>query len=407
MPELPTLVMVLVDALSAEYVRPDWMPFLSRLAKEGKAVGIKPEPFFPGADPILYGCSGRELGRLTGYCFDPDRAPYSRIPPHKIYSLDYFPKNRGGKLFRTMQARRLLNQAGAEWLPPQLFPVELLVKLAPPPFREPPKGHFVEKAEKAGFRARWYTRDFPHEGQKWLGSQFFDLRYRKVFEEWILAEEPEKGPPGLILFELSVLLDRYGHRHGPEHERSMKEAAKIVDGRLEGIWERMQKWKNLHWLVIGDHGMSQVKQHWDLAGALQKAGLWGKLESQVIINSTLAQFCIQDDSLRQATAGILDRDAPGQVVFPDRFKAFGIPDDTRWGDLVLLVEEGVLLLPNHFQGSRAARGMHGYGQSRTAVSHPAAVFWGPEWNFEQVHEAMPMADLCPVLCRLIRIDNEY
>ena len=181
MSDTPTLVVVLVDALAADYIQPQAMSFLSRLAGKGRKVALQPSPFFSGADPILFGCGGVEMGRFAGYCFDSQRSPYNAVGGNLKW-LDRIPQTTIGKFLRTLYARRLLQQGNAGWLPPQFFPSDLLHRLAPPLDCAPMERHIVSQLEKKDYAARWYTRDFRYEGQKWLGSRIFALRYRQALK---------------------------------------------------------------------------------------------------------------------------------------------------------------------------------------------------------------------------------
>ena len=203
----PTLVIILVDALPASFVQPQTMPFLSRLAGEGKKVALLPSPFFAGVDPLLCGADGCDLGRFTGYCFDEEHYPYRDVSTRKLSVLDRLPRGRVGKLLRHLWAHWVLRRAGRAWMAPQLFPAGLLPRIAPaPPPADPSAAtHLVHRLEAAGHRARWYTRDFPFEGRKWLGSQLFAWRYGRRLRRWALGPGGEE-PPQLVLLELSVEL---------------------------------------------------------------------------------------------------------------------------------------------------------------------------------------------------------
>jgi hypothetical protein len=399
----PHLVIVLVDALSASYVQPEIMPFLCRLAGEGGQAALSPSPFFAGADPILYGLDTLAMNKFTGYCFDRDGSPYRDLP--SINSLDWLPENRPGKLGRYLLARWLLRKKGRSWMPPQFFPSNVLPRLAPaPPVPESAESrHIVHRVEGAGLRAKWYTRDFPFEGRKWLGSQLYMLRHRKDFLQWIFGTGPD-GPPDLLLFEWSVLLDRVGHHRGPSLSPQLQSAAQAVDQQLEDIWQRMQEWPGLHWMVISDHGMSEVEQRLNLADLL-KEDLWRASRDSWILSSTLAQGWIEDDRLREEAVQALRESGQGEVILPEDFQAYGIPPDSHWGNIVFAMREGTLLLPNHFQGSRVVRGMHGYASSTQDSSQPVAVLWGQDWDCSRLKPGMAMKDLYPAVMGLFGIEQ--
>jgi len=403
----PTLVIILVDALAASFVQPQTMPFLSRLAGEGKKVALLPSPFFAGVDPLLYGVGGCRLGRFTGYCFDDERSPYRDVSTIRMSVLDRLPRGRVGKLLRTLWARWVLRKVGRAWMAPQLFPAGLLPRIAPaPPPADPfAATHLVRRLEAAGHRARWYTRDFPFEGRKWMGSQLFTWRYRRHLRRWALGAAGEE-PPQLVLLELSVELDRLGHCYGPDLESPLAGGLRRVDRQLESLWQAMRAWPRLHGLVVSDHGMSRVERRWDLQSALAKAGLLERLKNGMILSSTLAQFCAADGGLLKGLTDFLRASGQGSVIPFEAFEENQVPADRRWGDVVFVVPEGTLLLPNHFQGSRFMRGMHGYASSLQASSYPVAVLWGERWKKEAVQPEMPMQEVYPVLLDLFDLRRD-
>ena len=164
----------------------------------------------------------------------------------------------------------------------------------------------------------------------------------------------------------------------------------------------MQDWQNLHWLVISDHGMSQVDRFWDLEGYLKQAGLWKRLRHNTIISSTLAQMQITDSGLRNDVVAALTESGCGEAIPFERFSEFGISPDRSWGDLVFALEEGTVILPNHFQGRRTVRGMHGYAASSQDSSRPMALAYGPGWDVAKWHDNMSMESVYPAILNLFR-----
>lgn len=398
------LAILLVDALAETYIRPDVMPYLSSLIQQGGKVPLTPSPFYCGGDPILFGKSGFEMGRFTGYRFDARHSPYRGLDS-ALSLLDRMPKGRYGKLARTLYARRVLSRANRNWMSPQIFPAQLLPKIAPAGADETDPAHVVHRAEKAGLKCRWYSRDFPYEGSKWLGSQLFSLRYSKAFEQWLLLSD-SGGPPDLILAEISVDLDRCGHQYGPGLDGSVAKAARKLDKKLQYLSEQTSLWPGLHLLIIGDHGMSRVDRIVNIEAIFKDLGVWDELNGNAIVSSTLIQFRFANDS----TASTLGRCQPeiekrtfGKLVFFEEFERFGIPADRCWGDAILLIPEGALILPNHFQGNREVLGMHGYFESHQQSSMPAAVFSGDGWNRERFSQKMPMKELYRAIVDLLGV----
>ena len=126
----------------------------------------------------------------------------------------------------------------------------------------------------------------------------------------------------------------------------------------------------------------------------------------MIISSTLAQLNVPDSALLEELLAFLRESRQGIPIRGEEFPEHGIPDDSRWGNLVFAVPEGTLLLPNHFQGRCPALGMHGYASSEQPSSRPVAVLVGEQWRFEDVRPEMAMQELYPLMLDLFELGRE-
>jgi predicted AlkP superfamily pyrophosphatase or phosphodiesterase len=112
--------------------------------------------------------------------------------------------------------------------------------------------------------------------------------------------------------------------------------------------------------VFSDHGMANCDRMLDLRAVLEPLGLRMGVDYAVVYDSTMARFwffhdrarALVTESLRGVTEGRIVPDAELEelgALFPDRY----------FGELIFLVEEGVLIVPSHM-GERPIRAMHGY-----------------------------------------------
>ena len=112
--------------------------------------------------------------------------------------------------------------------------------------------------------------------------------------------------------------------------------------------------------IFSDHGMANCDQLFDLRAHIDTLGLRMGIDYAVVYDSTMARFWffhpdarrLVTDCLRAAPAGrILPDEELAQLgtLFPDRY----------FGELIFLVDEGVLIVPSHM-GERPIRAMHGY-----------------------------------------------
>lgn len=112
--------------------------------------------------------------------------------------------------------------------------------------------------------------------------------------------------------------------------------------------------------VFSDHGMANCDVLLDLKARIEPLPLRFGEDYVVVYDSTMARFWFFNDRARQEITRALEQVPQGRIVpdaeleqlhalFPDRY----------FGELIFLVQEGVLIVPSHM-GERPIRGMHGY-----------------------------------------------
>lgn len=112
--------------------------------------------------------------------------------------------------------------------------------------------------------------------------------------------------------------------------------------------------------VFSDHGMANCDEHLDLMTRIEALPLEVERDYTVVYDSTMARFWFFNDRARELVTAELQRVPQGRIVpdaelaglrtlFPDRY----------FGELIFLVQEGVLIVPSHM-GERPIRAMHGY-----------------------------------------------
>ena len=112
--------------------------------------------------------------------------------------------------------------------------------------------------------------------------------------------------------------------------------------------------------VFSDHGMANCETFLDLRCKIEALPVRMGADYAAVYDSTMARFWFFNepakrqivDALTQVSQGriIPDKElAAMHVLFPDRY----------FGELIFLVNEGVLIVPSHM-GERPIHGMHGY-----------------------------------------------
>jgi hypothetical protein len=151
-------------------------------------------------------------------------------------------------------------------------------------------------------------------------------------------------------------LDSTMHRHGTEGEQVRCHLDWYRD-RIERI---LAKTRGERVVVMGDHGMCDVNRHLDLIEAVAKLGLRMPNEFMPFYDSTMARFRIRTNEAGKRLEGLLSGMEGGRLLSRDEAQRLGVffPDG-RFGDLLFLVEPGVMILPS-YMGMEGLAAMHGY-----------------------------------------------
>ncbi len=117
---------------------------------------------------------------------------------------------------------------------------------------------------------------------------------------------------------------------------------------------------DVHLYVFSDHGMANCDEHLDLMARIEALPLEPERDYAVVYDSTMARFWFRHDRARQLITDELHRVPHGRIL-PDAELARlrTLFADRYFGELIFLVQEGVLIVPSHM-GERPIRAMHGY-----------------------------------------------
>jgi len=115
--------------------------------------------------------------------------------------------------------------------------------------------------------------------------------------------------------------------------------------------------------VFSDHGMANCDEYLDLKSKIGALPLRFGRDYAAVYDSTMARFWFFNDRARGLITECLNQVPPGRVLSDDELKALrAFFPDRYFGELIFLVNEGVLIVPSHM-GERPIRAMHGYHPS--------------------------------------------
>jgi len=112
--------------------------------------------------------------------------------------------------------------------------------------------------------------------------------------------------------------------------------------------------------IFSDHGMANCDRLLDLRARIEPLGLRMGVDYAVVYDSTMARFWFFYERARVLVTECLEGVAEGRILPDSELEELGtLFPDRYFGEVIFLVEEGVLIVPSHM-GERPIRAMHGY-----------------------------------------------
>lgn len=375
---LPLFIMV--DACGWELVKDD--PFLRTVAPYRKRLD---SVFGYSSTCIPSILSGRWPSEHRNWCYfvyDPERSPF-----RSLRHLRWLP--------RAVTSRRIFRR----WLT-RLVKVRLNFRgyfdLYNIPFRHISLFDFTEK--KSPLRPGGLNR----------GPNVFDFLEERQVPYWVsdpgkseaqnLADLTDQVRQEHIDFaflywpDLDGLLHRLGNQ-APEITTRLRAYEGAVQ-RLVGA--ARSHYRAIHLYVFSDHGMANCDEYLDLQQAIRALPLRMGSDYAVVYDSTMARFWFFSEAARARITARLQSIPQGRILSEDELRELRVwfPDG-YFGQLIFLVQEGVLIVPSHM-GERPIRGMHGY---HPREKHSYAVLCANQAPIPEDVQALP--DLYRIMTREI------
>ncbi len=119
-------------------------------------------------------------------------------------------------------------------------------------------------------------------------------------------------------------------------------------------------YREVHLYVFSDHGMANCDRLLDLKARIEALPVRMARDYAVVYDSTMARFWFFTPEARQLITRALGEVPEGRIVPDDELRRLhAFFEDRYFGELIFLVQEGVLIVPSHM-GERPIRAMHGY-----------------------------------------------
>jgi hypothetical protein len=134
-----------------------------------------------------------------------------------------------------------------------------------------------------------------------------------------------------------------------------------LEGLIAGAVELAHsRYDRVDVLVFSDHGMIETTRTFDLMRYVSEMEAGEPHDYIAFYDSTMGRFWFSDDRTRRKVEEGLDSLDCGTILTEDDLEREGIRfEDGRFGELIYLMNPGVLVLPS-YMGATAPAGMHGF-----------------------------------------------
>lgn len=346
---------VFIDALGWEVVQE--RPFLEGIAR-GRGPLRTILGYSSAALPsILSGRLPVSHGHWSCFHYSPETSPFRCLRPLRLLPASVVDRGR---------ARRHLSRLVRRWLGYtgyfQLYAVPLRYV------------HLFDYVEK---------RDLFRPGGLNHGPSIFDLLEERGLpshvSDWRRSDSANLEAArralgdGAIRFafvycaELDGLMHRVGTR-----SPLVDEKLRWYDVEIRKLVEAGSRTADVHLCVFSDHGMADVHTAYDLMGRVQALDLVYGKDYAAVYDSTMARFWFLGGKAEKRIRGLLDTVPVGRVLPEPELVDLGVHwPDARFGQLIFLVDPGVLIVPS-FMSAKPVAAMHGYHPDDPSSD---AAFW--------------------------------
>lgn len=212
-----------------------------------------------------------------------------------------------------------------------------------------------------------------------------------------------------VFFYYDPELDSAGHRVGASVD-ALGSYIDRVGSFLCEIERRFGEKEHAEILLFSDHGMTTVERAYDLLGEL--AGLELGKDYIAFVDSTFARFWFPDAHVRDVVLTRLE-DAPGRFLTADDCTRYGIDfADDRYGQDVLVADEGVVFHPSYFAGpftrfvkNYPDRAMHGYLPE--APTADGVLFYRGALSLDDVPDPVRVTIVFEIVRRIVEYGVNY
>jgi len=388
----PLVLFIQVDALRHDYMKLEDSPVLIDLTKKGITASIKPTFGFEPDAAYIAGLHPNESDGGVQFWYDPSGSPFLFLGgwTRVLNLLPDLPDRALRRLVKRIARPRCMSPT----LSTARIPFYLLKYFDFPMQCRMDGSEFVNANSIFDLLRK--------AGRKWLYHGTPD--YKVDLDSIIARVEKDLSLPIDFAFFHIGDLDRVGHKYGPESVE-IRAALKNVDKGIKRIVKvAKERFEEVHLIIMGDHGMMEVRNHLDIWSELKKLPVKLEKDYLVFLDSTMARFWFFSDRAEKLIVDMLDNVEGGHIISQEEKDRYHLNySHNKFGDIIFLVDPGVLIFPNFYQSRKPVKGMHGYAPE-TPEQQSALVIHSPKVqvlkNFE---EPVDMRRVFPTVLDLMEL----
>lgn len=377
-------VLVLAKGVPEGSLRPDTMPFMEGLGRQGIRSTLRGVSTGTPLAALSTGHYGDRAGGMSPMVYDPEGSPFrwlARRPGSILASVQ-----RPGPVTRAVIKRFTRHDPG--WVPPGFLPS--LRPVDPRRFLRRPHAlgvpSMADLCREHGLRLSY------------LGAPGSDAQ---VLSRLVRALRDE-GKSDLYIAELSGCQQEAIAR-GPSSDAFHSRTLRGLDQGLASVHAALST-SHASWdlLVCGDEGMTSVDHVVDVAPLFKDAGVRPGKDYVAFVQGPLMRLWYHSRHARSAIEARLAQVRGVQLVPDEERLRSRIPMDRSEGDRLVAAQPGVVFSPEWGRPRRApTRGMHGYLDKQAEGGAPAVLVSSSDDVAERQITERPLVDVFPTLCDLL------
>jgi len=342
-------VLLQVDAFRHDYLEKNSTPFLYSLFKDSGSGVLKPTFGFEPDAAYIAGLYPDEADGGAQFWFDADMSPFKifQYAPKVLSNLPHIPD----RVLRKIIQKLVGKYCDAPTFSTASVPLHLLHNFSFP---------MQHRMHHPNFCASKSIFDLLREqNKKWLFHCNPD--FKVSLEAVIQRVKTDLLPPIEFSFFLIGDLDRIGHRYGPESKELKEELMKIDIGLNTILNFAKERFDEVNFMVIGDHGMVQVNETLDVQNIISRLPNDVLKNCHYFLDSTMARFWFTTEKAKEAVVSILNGIECGHMISQEEKDRYHLNyKHNKFGDLIFIVNPGVLIHPSFYGTRTPVKGMHGY-----------------------------------------------